>query len=40
MRKRRRKGNFEHTNEESNGKSSEEEDIKLPKCGRKGDVKI
>ena len=30
MRKSRRKGDFEHTNEESNGKSSEEEDIKLP----------
>ena len=38
--KSRRKGDFEHTDEESNGKSSEEEEIKLPKCGRKGDVKI
>ena len=35
----RRKGDFEHTNEESNGISSEEEEIKLPKCGRKGDTK-
>ena len=39
MRKSRRKGDFEHTNEESNGKISEEEEIKLPKCGRKGDDK-
>ena len=35
-----RNGDFEHKNEKSNGKSSEEEEIKLPKCGRKGDVKI
>ena len=35
----RRKGDFERTNEESNGKSSEEKEIKLPKCGRKGDAK-
>ena len=40
MRKSRRKDDFEHTNEESNGKSSEEEEIKLPKCGKKSDVKI
>ena len=40
MRKSRRKGDFEHTNEESNGKSSEEEEIKLPNCGRKGDKNI
>ena len=40
MRKSRRKSDFENTNEESNGKSIEEEEIKLPKCGRKGDVKI
>ena len=39
MRKSRRKVDFEYTNEESNRKSSEEEVIKLPKCGRKGDVK-
>ena len=36
MRKGRRKGDFEHTNKESNGRSSEEEEIKLTKCGRKG----
>ena len=40
MSKGGRKSDFEHSSEESNGKSSEEEDIKLPKCGRKGDVKI
>ena len=39
MHKSRRKDDFEHTNEGLNGKSSEEEDIKLPKCGGKGDVK-
>ena len=39
MRNSRIKGDFQHTNEESNGKSSEEEDIKLPKCDRKGDAK-
>ena len=39
MSKSRRKGDFEHTNEESNGKSSEEEEIKLHKRGRKDDVK-
>ena len=38
MRNSRIKGDFEHTNEESNGKSSEEEEIKLTKCGRKGDA--
>ena len=38
MSKSRRKIDFENTNEESNGKSIEEEVIKLPKCGRKGDV--
>ena len=30
---------FEHSNEESNGKSSDEEENQLPKCGRKGDAK-
>ena len=35
----RRNGDFEHTNKESNEKSSEEEEIKLFKCGRKGDAK-
>ena len=38
MRKSRRKDYFEHTNVESNGKNSEEEENKLPKCGRKGDA--
>ena len=38
MRKGRRKSDFENTNEELNGKSIEEEDIKSPKCGRKGNV--
>ena len=33
-----RKGDFEHSNEESNGKSSDEEENQLPKCGRKGDA--
>ena len=32
------KTDFEHTDEESDGKSIEEEEIKLPKCGKKGDV--
>ena len=36
----RRKGNFEPTNQESNGKMSDEEDNQLPECGRKGDGKI
>ena len=35
MRNSRRKGDFEHTNKELDGKSSEEGEIKLPKCGRK-----
>ena len=35
----KRKCYFEHTNKESNGNSSEEEEIKLPKCGRKGEAK-
>ena len=34
----RRKGYSEHTNEESNGKSSDEEENQLPKCVRKGDA--
>ena len=38
MRDSRRKSDFEPTNEESNGKSSDEEDNQLPKCGRKGDA--
>ena len=38
MRNIKRKGDFEQTNKESNGKSSEEEEIKLPKCSRKGEA--
>ena len=38
MRDSRRKVNFEPTNEESNGKSSDEEENQLPKWGRKGDA--
>ena len=37
MRDIMRKGNFEHSNEESNGNSSDEEGNQLPMCGRKGD---
>ena len=32
-----RKGDFEHSNEESNGNSSDEEENQLPMPGRKGD---
>ena len=32
-----RKGDFEHSNEESNGNSSDEEENQLPTSGRKGD---
>ena len=39
IRNSRRKCHFQHTSEESNGKGIEEEKIKLPKCGRKGDIK-
>ena len=38
MRKGRIKNDFENINEELNGISSEEEEIKPPKCGRKGNV--
>ena len=38
MRDSRRKGDFEHSNEESNGNSSDEGENQLPKCGRKGDT--
>ena len=38
MRDSRRKGDFEHSNEESSGKSSDEEENQLPNCGRKGDA--
>ena len=34
----RRKGDFDPTNKELNGKSSDEEENQLPKCGRKGDA--
>ena len=33
-----RKGDFEHSNEESNGNSSDEEENQLPMSGRKGDA--
>ena len=33
-----RKGDFEHSNEESNGNSSDEEENLLPMSGRKGDA--
>ena len=33
-----RKGYFEHSNEESNGNSSNEEENPLPMFGRKGDA--
>ena len=36
IRKGRRKGDFENTNKELNGSISEEEEIKSPKCGIKG----
>ena len=38
MHKGRRKSDFENTNEELNGSSSEEEEIISPKCDRKGNV--
>ena len=38
MRKGRRKRYFQNTNKELNGKIIEEEEIKSPKCGRKGNV--
>ena len=34
----RRKVDFEHSNKESNGNSSKEEENQLPICGRKGDA--
>ena len=33
-----RKGDFEHSNEESNENSSDQEENQLPMCGRKGDA--
>ena len=38
MRDSRRNIYFGHSNEESNGKNSDEEENQLPKCGRKGDA--
>ena len=38
MRDSTRKGDFENSNEESNGNSSDEEENQLPMCGRKGDA--
>ena len=38
MRDSTRKGDFEHSNEESNGNSSDEEENQLPMCGGKGDA--
>ena len=38
MRDIMRKGDFEHSNEESNVNSSDEEENQLPKCGRKGNA--
>ena len=38
MRKVRRKSNVDNTNEETQGKSSEEEEVKIPKCNRKSHV--
>ena len=35
-----RKGDFEHSNESSNGNSSDEEENQLPMCGRKGDAEV
>ena len=40
MRDSMRKGDFVHSNEGSNGNSSDEEENQLPKCGRKGDAEI
>ena len=37
MRDNMRKGDFEHSNEESNGYSSDEEENQLPMSGSKGD---
>ena len=38
MRKGRRKSDFDNTNGELNGKNIEEEQIKSPKCGNRGNV--
>ena len=34
----RRKGDFEHSNEESNENSSDEEENQIFRCGRKGNA--
>ena len=38
MRDSMRKGDFEHSNEKSNGNSSDKEENQLPMSGRKGDA--
>ena len=38
MRDIMRKDDLEHSNEKSNGNSSDEEENQLPKCGRKGEA--
>ena len=38
MRDSMRKDDFEHSNKESNGNSSDEAENQLPMCGRKGDA--
>ena len=38
MRDSMRKGDLEHSNEESNGNNSDEEENQLTMCGRKGDT--
>ena len=38
MRDSMRKGDFENSNEESNGNSSDVEENQLPMCGSKGDA--
>ena len=40
MRDSMRKGDLEHSNEESNGNSSDQEENQLPMFGRKGDDEI
>ena len=39
MRDNMRKCDFEHSKEESNGNSTDEEENQLPMCGRKGNAK-
>ena len=40
MHDNKEKGDFEHSNDESNGNSSDEEENRLPMSGRKGDDEI